>query len=193
MQTQSQQPEVTTGWADSNPMKPGDVFTGGGTIDAPEWRGVVPIPFRPLHNQVVIRVLRENDMRGSIAIPESANDNREHSAIGIVIAKGQGHRNKSRLQTTGPNPTRQWLGGYAELPVEPGDYVVLARAAGEAHRFGGQTFLVTPVEHIYAVLEGYEDQRPAATEREFGLEASLDKKWNRPASERPRVGGMHAQ
>ncbi len=190
---------VTTGWDEDGGMKPGDVITIAvryveNPIGPKELaRTVVPIPFRPLHNQVVIRVLKENEKIGSIFLPDSANDNKQHGAIGQVIAKGVGHRNKSRLQTTGPNQTRGWLGGYCALPLEPGDYVVFARSSGEAHEFAGQTYLVTPVEHIFAVLEDYDASgRDVATEREFGLQGQMEKQWNRPASEFPKTGGMHS-
>ncbi len=151
-------------------------------------------PFRPLHNQVVIRVLREKEFQGSLVLPESANDNKQHGAIGIVVAKGVGHRRKSLHATQGPKPERQWLGGYCELPVQPGDHVLFARSSGEAHTFGGESFLVTPIEHVMAVLDDYDTSgRAIATEREFGLESSMDKKWSRPASERPVVTGRTGQ
>lgn len=185
-----QQASELPGWASEEAvLKPGDVWTAS---TDPPLRGVAPIPFRPLHNQVVIRVLREQDRIGSIFIPDSHNDNKQHAAVGVVIAKGIGHRRKSRSATIGPNPQRQWLGGYCELPVEPGDHVVFARSSGEAHKLGDETFLVTPVEHIFCVLEDYDSSdKIVATEREFGLEAHLDKAFNRPASERPRVSGSH--
>jgi co-chaperonin GroES (HSP10) len=180
---------VTTGWGDDSPIKPGDVMT----VDVKEGKMLyffAPLPFRPLHNQVVIRVLKEKGSIGSLFIPEAHNDNKQHGAIGMVVACGAGHRRKSILQTTGPNPTREWLGGYCPLPVEPGDYVVFARSSGEAHEISGQTFLLTPVEHIFCVLDGYDPKgREQATEREFGIESQMDKKWKRPASERPRVEG----
>lgn len=184
---------ITDGWAVEHAgMSPGDVFT----VDHPvlgTLRGVAPIPFRPLHNQVVIRVLREKEYQGSIVIPEAANDNKLYAAIGVVIAKGVGHRHKSVHATVGPKPERQWHEGYSELPVQPGDYVLFARSAGEAHTFDGKPYLVTPVEHVLAVLEDYESELPAATEREFGMQVGMEKKWNRAASEMPKVEGNRGQ
>lgn len=189
---------VTTVWAPDNPMKPGDTFTVAGnpplrgTVPFAEPMGSAPIPFRPLHNQVVIRVLREEERSGSIIIPEAHNDNKQFAAIGTVIAKGVGHRRKSRHATRGPKPERAWLGGYCPLPVEEGDQVLFARSSGEAHVFDGEMYLVTPIEHVFGVIEGFDaSSRSVATEREFGIEAGMDKKWNRPASERPIVAGKH--
>lgn len=142
---------------------------------------------QPLHNQVVIRVLRNADKlfpNSILFLPDSANDNKDHGAIGLVVAKGPGHRRK----TTGG----AWLEGYCELPVEVGDYVVFARASGEAHEFDGVSYLFTPIEHVWAVLEDYEAKTAPATEREFGLQSHIEKKWGRAGSDMPQVRGKHA-
>lgn len=150
-----------------------------------------PFPFRPLHNQVVIKILWDDSVISSLWIPESAN-NRDLSAIGLVIARGPGHRLRRRI-IRGRFEEFAWNEGYCEMGIEPGDYVACARNSGEQHEFNGQSYLVTPVEHVFAVLEGYKPRADAdfVSDRNFGQEAYLDRKYKRPASERPHVSGKH--
>lgn len=164
---------------------------GVSAADAEIIHPATTFPFTPLHNQVVIRVLSDDSIVTSLWIPDNAN-NKQHSAIGIVIAKGQGHRNR-KLGRKGEQPYWEWLGGYYPMDIEPGDYVIFARDSGEAHTIAGESYLLTPVEHIYAVLEGYETDRPLATNRNFGVDAYLDRKYNRPESERPKVIGKNGK
>lgn len=168
--------------ADIVPLKPGNRITMA-------VRYVAPLPFLPLHNQVVIKVLRDDALVTTLWIPESAN-NKKHAAVGIVIAKGRGHRRR-KLIAKGEHPQYAWIEGYCPMDVEPGDHVVFARFAGERHTIDGQSYLITPVEHIYAVLEGYEGETEPATPTQFSQDAYLDAKHG-PQTVRASVIGKHS-
>jgi co-chaperonin GroES (HSP10) len=157
-----------------------------------------PLSFRPLHNQVVIRVLEEKRDPDALVVGVADPRKRSITATGIIVAKGEGHRRRV-LQERGKdrrNPLDGarygWLPGYSPLPVEVGDTVLCARNMGEHHIIDGESYLVTPVEHIFGVLEGFKAETVPATEREFGMTSFLDKKYGRPASARPIVAGKHA-
>lgn len=184
---------ITEGWASEGGLKPGDRFTVAGSMAV----NTVPLSFRPLHNQVVIRVLEEPPPTGQFIVAPGTS-RRKSTAIGIVIAKGEGHRRR-KIAEPGKDPKNRldgaqysWMPGYCPLEVKVGDYVLCARNMGEHHYIDGESYLVTPVEHVFAVLEDYEASLRPATEREFGLSSFMDKKWDRPESARPIVQGKNA-
>jgi co-chaperonin GroES (HSP10) len=187
--------EVTsTGWAKSAfPLQPGDGWTAN--LNGQTIRGVVPLEgFRPLHNQVVIRVLKDKEDPAKLVQGVESAKNRQHAAIGVVIAKGEGWRRRGKkILAVTEHVQRAALEGYVPLEVEPGDRVLVSRNVGEMHFIGGVLYLLTPMEHVLAVLDDYEAEQVPATEREVGLQSFIEKKWDRAGSEFPKVGGKHAQ
>ena len=79
METKEQE-LVTTGWAkEETVLQPGDTWTAN--LNGETIRGVVPLEgFRPLHNQVVIRVLKDKEDPTKLVQGVQGAKNREHAA-----------------------------------------------------------------------------------------------------------------
>lgn len=96
------------------------------------------MPFRPLHDRVVVRRLaQEEKSRGGIIIPDTA---KEKPQEGEVIAVGPGVRDEQ--------------GRLHPLDVKPGDRVVFGKWSGSEIKLDGDDLLVLKESDIIGVHEG---------------------------------------
>lgn len=120
--------------------------------------------FRPLHNQVVVRTIPQDQQVGSIVIPENVLDNKRpesrYLARGVVVSCGEGYkygyRFRSKQRPMDAAPDVEWFprkGGILELEVKPGDVIIYSRMAGEEHVVDGEKVRLLPEDHVLAVIE----------------------------------------
>ena len=94
--------------------------------------------FRPLHDRVAIRRIKEDTKsKGGILIPETA---REKPVEGEVVAVGSGLRDES--------------GKVIPLDVKAGDRVLFSKWSGTEINMDGEEYLVMKESDIMGVLEG---------------------------------------
>lgn len=112
-----------------------------------------PIPrfqgtLRPLFNQVTIRPdpLSDSNPSGSLVVPESAKTP-DPIRRGVVLAVGGGAKYVPRVH----NDPSRLVKRRAPLPLAPGD-VVMYHPRQEIIDDTGLVH-VTPVEHVYGVVE----------------------------------------
>jgi chaperonin GroES len=92
---------------------------------------------RPLHDRLVLkRVQEETKTSGGLFIPDTA---KEKPARGVVIAVGQGKRDKD--------------GKRVALDVKEGDEVLFGKYAGTELKLDGEEHIVLREEEILAVIE----------------------------------------
>jgi chaperonin GroES len=92
---------------------------------------------RPLHDRLVLkRVQEETKTSGGLFIPDTA---KEKPARGVVIAVGQGKRDKD--------------GKRVALDVKEGDEVLFGKYAGSELKLDGEEHIVLREEEILAVIE----------------------------------------
>ncbi|PWC54638.1 co-chaperone GroES [Azospirillum sp. TSO22-1] len=96
------------------------------------------MPFRPLHDRVVVRRLaQEEKSKGGIIIPDTA---KEKPQEGEVIAVGPGVRDEQ--------------GRVHPLDVKPGDRIVFGKWSGSEIKLDGDDLLVLKESDIIGVYEG---------------------------------------
>ena len=92
---------------------------------------------RPLHDRLVLkRVQEETKTSGGLVIPDTA---KEKPARGVVIAVGQGKRDKD--------------GKRVALDVKEGDEVLFGKYAGTELKLDGEEHIVLREEEVLAVIE----------------------------------------
>lgn len=92
---------------------------------------------RPLHDRLVLkRVQEETKTSGGLFIPDTA---KEKPARGVVIAVGQGKRDKD--------------GKRVALDVKEGDEVLFGKYAGTELKLDGEEHIVLREEEVLAVIE----------------------------------------
>ena len=92
---------------------------------------------RPLHDRLVLkRVQEETKTSGGLFIPDTA---KEKPARGVVIAVGQGKRDKD--------------GKRVALDVKEGDEVLFGKYAGTEVKLDGEEHIVLREEEVLAVIE----------------------------------------
>jgi chaperonin GroES len=92
--------------------------------------------FKPLHNQVAIRMDAPALMSGRLHLP--AGVKKDTAATGTVVAVGVGWKLKT--------------GAIVEMGINVGDRIVFSAYAGEEHLIGEETLKLVPVEHCLATL-----------------------------------------
>jgi len=93
--------------------------------------------FRPLHDRVVVkRVKEEEKTRGGIIIPETAQEKPQE---GEVIAVGPGARDED--------------GERVELDVKVGDRILFGKWSGTEVKIDGDDLLIMKESDIMGVLE----------------------------------------
>ena len=94
--------------------------------------------FRPLHDQVVVRRIEEDERTpGGIIIPDTA---KEKPQQGEVIAAGPGARDEK--------------GMVQPLDVKAGDRVLFGKWSGSEVKIDGEELLIMKESDILGVLEG---------------------------------------
>jgi chaperonin GroES len=92
---------------------------------------------RPLHDQVIVRRLEEEEKtKGGIIIPDTA---KEKPIEGKVIAVGTGRKKKD--------------GTKRPLEVKKGERVLYAKYAGTEVKIDGEEYLMMKEDDILAVIE----------------------------------------
>jgi chaperonin GroES len=94
--------------------------------------------FRPLHDRVVVRRIKEDERTpGGIIIPDTA---KEKPQQGEVIAVGPGARDEK--------------GAVQPLDVKAGDRVLFGKWSGSEVKLDGEELLIMKESDILGVLEG---------------------------------------
>ena len=94
--------------------------------------------FRPLHDQVVVRRIEEDERTpGGIIIPDTA---KEKPQQGEVIAVGPGARDEK--------------GVVQPLDVKAGDRILFGKWSGSEVKIDGEELLIMKESDILGVLEG---------------------------------------
>ena len=94
--------------------------------------------FRPLHDQVVVRRIEEDERTpGGIIIPDTA---KEKPQQGKVIAVGPGARDEK--------------GVVQPLDVKAGDRILFGKWSGSEVKIDGEELLIMKESDILGVLEG---------------------------------------
>ena len=92
--------------------------------------------FRPLFDRILVeRIVVPNKTAGGILIPDALKG--KHNE-GIVIATGDGHREKD--------------GSYTPLTVKKGDRVVLGEWGGNEVKLDGKEYVIFSEDEILGVL-----------------------------------------
>ena len=100
------------------------------------------MPFRPLHDRVVVRRLEaEEKTAGGIIIPDTA---KEKPMEGEVIAVGAGARDEA--------------GKLVPLDVKAGDRILFGKWSGTEVKLDGEELLIMKESDIMGIVEG----QPAA-------------------------------
>jgi chaperonin GroES len=108
--------------------------------------GSVTMPFRPLHDRVVVRRIEaEEKTAGGIIIPDTA---KEKPQEGEVIAVGPGTRDES--------------GKVVVLDVKAGDRVLFGKWSGSEVLIDGQDLLIMKESDIMGVIEKTTSKKKAA-------------------------------
>jgi chaperonin GroES len=104
------------------------------------------MPFRPLHDWVLVRRLESEDRTaGGLIIPDTAQ---EKPMQGEVIAVGPG--------VHGPN--RELIA----LAVRQGDQVLFGKYAGTEVKFGGEELLIVKESDLFGIVTGAAKTKLAA-------------------------------
>jgi chaperonin GroES len=94
--------------------------------------------FRPLHDRVIIKRIKEEEKtKGGIIIPDSA---KEKPAEGLVVAVGNGKRLDD--------------GKLSGLDVKAGDRVLFGKYSGTEVKIDGEEHLILREEDLLGILEG---------------------------------------
>jgi len=102
--------------------------------------------FRPLHDRVVIRRVKEEEKtRGGIIIPDTAQEKPQE---GEVIAVGPGARDED--------------GERIALDVKAGDRVLFGKWSGTEVKIDGEDLLIMKESDIMGVLEAKASKKAAA-------------------------------
>ncbi len=102
--------------------------------------------FRPLHDRVVVRRVKEEEKtRGGIIIPDTAQEKPQE---GEVIAVGPGARDED--------------GEYIKPDVKVGDRVLFAKWGGTEVKIDGEDLLIMKESDIMGVLEAKKAKKEAA-------------------------------
>jgi len=92
--------------------------------------------FRPLHDRVVIRRIKENTQtKGGIIIPETA---REKPVQGEVVAVGPGRRDEE--------------GKLIPIDVKAGEVILFGKWSGTEVKIGGEDLLIIQENDIMGVI-----------------------------------------
>ena len=93
---------------------------------------------RPLGSNVVVQPLEEEEeMRGGLYIPDTAQEKPQQ---GTVVAVGPGKLNEE--------------GDRLPMELEEGDRVIYGKYAGNEVEIGGQEYLLIEEEQVLGVVEG---------------------------------------
>ncbi|NWG53785.1 MAG: co-chaperone GroES [Hydrogenophilaceae bacterium] len=96
--------------------------------------------FRPLHDRVVVRRVKEEEKtRGGIIIPDTAQEKPQE---GEIVAVGPGGRDED--------------GERIEMDVKVGDRVLFGKWSGTEVKIDGEELLIMKESDIMGVLEGAE-------------------------------------
>ena len=102
--------------------------------------------FRPLHDRVVVkRVKEEEKTKGGIIIPETAQEKPQE---GEVVAVGPGARDED--------------GERVALDVEVGDRVLFGKWSGTEVKIDGEDLLIMKESDIMGVIETKKSKKAAA-------------------------------
>ena len=102
--------------------------------------------FRPLHDRVVVRRVKEEEKtRGGIIIPDTAQEKPQE---GEVIAVGPGARDED--------------GEYIKPDVRVGDRVLFGKWSGTEVKIDGEDLLIMKESDIMGVLETKKAKKEAA-------------------------------
>jgi chaperonin GroES len=102
--------------------------------------------FRPLHDRVVVkRVKEEEKTKGGIIIPETAQEKPQE---GEVIAVGPGARDED--------------GERIELDVKVGDKILFGKWSGTEVKIDGEELLIMKESDIMGVIEQKKAKKEAA-------------------------------
>ena len=94
--------------------------------------------FRPLHDRVVVRRLKQDEKTaGGIIIPDTAQ---EKPMEGEIIAAGAGARNEN--------------GALVPLDVKVGDRVLFGKWSGTEVKIDGEELMIMKESDIMGVIEG---------------------------------------
>jgi chaperonin GroES len=94
--------------------------------------------FRPLHDRVVVRRLKQDEKTaGGIIIPDTAQ---EKPMEGEIIAAGAGARNET--------------GALVPLDVKVGDRVLFGKWSGTEVKIDGEELMIMKESDIMGVIEG---------------------------------------
>ena len=94
--------------------------------------------FRPLHDRVVVRRLKQDEKTaGGIIIPDTAQ---EKPMEGEIIAAGPGARNET--------------GALVPLDVKVGDRVLFGKWSGTEVKIDGEELMIMKESDIMGVIEG---------------------------------------
>ena len=96
--------------------------------------------FRPLHDRVVVkRVKEEEKSKGGIIIPDTAQEKPQE---GEILAVGPGARDED--------------GEYIKLDVKVGDRILFGKWSGTEVKIDGQEYLIMKESDVMGVIEGRE-------------------------------------
>jgi chaperonin GroES len=102
--------------------------------------------FRPLHDRVVVkRVKEEEKTKGGIIIPDTAQEKPQE---GEVIAVGPGARDED--------------GEYIKMDVKVGDRVLFGKWSGTEVKIDGEDLLIMKESDIMGVIETKKAKKEAA-------------------------------
>ena len=102
--------------------------------------------FRPLHDRVVVRRVKEEEKtRGGIIIPDTAQEKPQE---GEVIAVGPGARDED--------------GERIALDVKAGDRILFGKWSGTEVKIDGEDLLIMKESDIMGVLETKKSKKEAA-------------------------------
>ena len=92
--------------------------------------------FRPLHDRVVVRRVKEEEKtKGGIIIPDTA---KEKPQEGLVVAVGPGARNER--------------GEIVALEVKAGDKILFGKWSGTEVKIGGEDLLIMKESDILGII-----------------------------------------
>lgn len=95
---------------------------------------------QPFDARVVVKKpQREEQTASGIILPDTVNEQGQ-TALGVVLAVGQGSRNMT-------------TGDYMEIPVEVGDTIVYTKFSATEIQHEGEEFFVVAERDIVAVVE----------------------------------------
>ena len=102
--------------------------------------------FRPLHDRVVVRRVKEEEKtKGGIIIPDTAQEKPQE---GEVIAVGPGARDED--------------GEYIKLDVKAGDRILFGKWSGTEVKIDGEELLIMKESDIMGVIESKKAKKAEA-------------------------------